>query len=159
MNPTYKKNPLIQWRFYSLILFSLTVIGCTSEVAPTIEVPIQDDLFISTFEDIDQEVSNADFDAGMNIPRKPFGEDCEDNQECESLFCVRGEEGIGGVCSRLCLGADCPSGWGCRAIANSGADVAFVCLPDVARLCRPCSQNLDCPLGQCIEIDGKSIFR
>ncbi len=76
-----------------------------------------------------------------DVPTGP--EPCETGEDCGSGFCV---ETVGGekVCAPLCLEDECPAGWECKAVTNTGGDVVFICLPVVNRLCRPCEYHEDC---------------
>ena len=151
-------NPLKPLDALYILTLMSAILGCTEE-SPVAVMSQETDTSVNIIsnESFDQHMKlpSSEGDSGVPLNLAPFGEGCEDNLDCESGYCVRAEEA--GVCTRLCLGSDCPTGWGCRAISNTGADVTFVCLPDVARLCRPCSQDLDCPLGRCIELDGRAV--
>ena len=70
-----------------------------------------------------------------------FGYECKSNADCESGFCVEGAKGL--VCTKTCL-EDCPKGWGCKSVQNTGGDVVFICLSEFVNLCRPCGKNGDC---------------
>jgi hypothetical protein len=70
-----------------------------------------------------------------------FGEPCEENADCLSGFCVDALAG-GRMCTRRC--GDCPDGYECDLIDNTGADRTFVCLVDRPDLCEPCDTDLDC---------------
>ena len=90
-------------------------------------------------------------------PQGNFMDPCLGAQDCDSGFCV--QFGPDYVCTQYCAGNDCPSGWSCKNVINSGADVVFICVPDEETLCQPCSNNLDC--GQfgdmCIEVGGQMV--
>ena len=86
-----------------------------------------------------------------------FGEPCVENNDCASGWCVATEDGP--VCTKLCLD-ECPEGWGCVGIKNTGADLTFVCVPSGGNLCQPCLSNHQCGDGLCIELtDGKACTR
>ena len=70
-----------------------------------------------------------------------FGWPCEKNHECKSDFCV-GSPG-GKVCTKYCSD-DCPDGWSCNQVVNSGSDVTFICTFGAGGLCRPCHVDADC---------------
>ncbi|MBM4291713.1 MAG: hypothetical protein FJ138_09930, partial [Deltaproteobacteria bacterium] len=94
-------------------------------------------------------------DDGVIFTPKAFGEPCESNSQCASAQCIT--LGEGGVCTQACLGENCPSGWGCRGVANTGADLQFLCVPTDERLCKPCASDGDCPAGACLSVDGLSV--
>ena len=69
-----------------------------------------------------------------------FEDKCVENANCSSRWCV---EHLGeGVCTMACED-ECPSGWSCRQV-GAGPDVAFICVSDVANLCRPCASGEGC---------------
>ena len=70
------------------------------------------------------------------------GEECADEADCRSGYCLQFEDGR--VCSDLCAGGDCPEGWSCKSVVNAGADVVFICVPDRETLCQACANNTDC---------------
>ncbi len=78
-----------------------------------------------------------------------FGEPCGGNEDCESGFCVDGNEGS--VCTDTCL-TDCPEGWRCRGVMNIVPDLVFVCVPDTSTLCLPCRDDRQCRGGLCFDI-------
>ena len=80
-----------------------------------------------------------------------FGSPCAENVDCFSGWCVPTSEGS--VCSQSC-DSDCPDGWRCTGVTTSGADVAFLCLPDSSRLCQPCTVDLQCAAGLCVTLDS-----
>ncbi|MEE2644605.1 MAG: MopE-related protein [Myxococcota bacterium] len=92
---------------------------------------------------------------GALIPLSAFGEPCRSNGECVEGWCV--PAGAENVCTRQCLGDNCPEGWGCRAVSNSGVDLTFLCTPADDRLCGVCAEDSDCPEGRCLVLDGLSI--
>jgi len=79
-----------------------------------------------------------------------FGDPCEGNEDCRSGVCV--ESGGRSVCTVPC--GECPPGWACRSRANTGADVASICVPLDPQLCEPCGHDDDCggPDDLCMEI-------
>ncbi len=70
-----------------------------------------------------------------------FGAPCESGRDCLSGFCVEGLEG-GRICTMTC--GECPEGYECNFVRNSGADVTFICVPDKPDLCKICDSDLDC---------------
>ncbi len=79
-----------------------------------------------------------------------FGCPCVGNEECISGYCVDGPDGF--VCTTACL-EDCPPGWHCKGVTGYGADMIFLCLPDAKKLCFPCTADLQCGGGACIELE------
>jgi hypothetical protein len=78
--------------------------------------------------------------AGCQAGDGCFLDPCEENGQCQSGFCV---EHMGeGVCTQVCE-EECPPGWSCRQ-TGTGPDVTFICISDVANLCRPCASGSDC---------------
>ena len=67
--------------------------------------------------------------------------ECTDGKDCLSGYCV--DSRVGKICTKECEG-DCPEGFGCAQLSNSGTDVTFVCLPKILTLCDPCSTHKDC---------------
>ena len=61
-----------------------------------------------------------------------FGWPCTSNVDCDSGWCVQGPMGY--ICTKLCE-ETCPSGFDCKSISAGGADIAFVCVPDLT--CQP----------------------
>ncbi len=103
---------------------------------------------------IDQMIDQSMQTGGETAKLKEFGEYCSTNADCLSGFCV--PDGRDSICSQLCL-ADCPTGWNCKGISNTGSDTTFVCFKDDARICRLCIGDDDCPKGVCHELDGQSV--
>jgi hypothetical protein len=96
-------------------------------------------------------VNNDDFSTDMGppdmVPRKMFGEPCNDKSECETEICIF--TGLGGICSRLCPPA-CPGGFGCFGVLGGGIDpgaVVDVCVPITTQLCTPCMAASECSAG------------
>ena len=86
-----------------------------------------------------------------------FGAPCFENTDCASGYCIESFDGF--VCSKECL-EECPDGFGCKAVTNTGPDIVFVCVPDVLRLCQPCKEDFQCNGGVCIGIgeEGEGTF-
>lgn len=77
-----------------------------------------------------------------------FGEPCLTDAECESRYCVDAEEGR--VCSQTCS-QDCPDGYACRLLTNSGADAVRICIPVPDTLCDVCRTHAECgPNSYCL---------
>ena len=70
-----------------------------------------------------------------------FLDPCADNKDCLSGWCVQhmGED----VCTQPCT-EECPPGWSCKQVGASDPDVVFICVSDLANLCRPCAVAGDC---------------
>ena len=86
-----------------------------------------------------------------------FGDPCTGNSTCLSGWCVASDEG--NVCTKLCVD-DCPDGWGCVGVTNTGADATFICLPTDSHLCEPCVVDQQCGAGFCVELtDGRACSR
>ncbi len=67
---------------------------------------------------------------------------CDGNSDCDSGFCVQGP--FGSICTIGCVD-ECPTGYSCKA-GGGGADVNFVCVPNLETLCRACASDQDCGL-------------
>jgi len=70
-----------------------------------------------------------------------LGAPCDDESDCNGSWCIAGRDGK--VCSKACT-EECPYGWGCRQNVAVLPDVAFICMPPMPTLCRPCDSNADC---------------
>jgi len=90
-------------------------------------------------------------DARGDITPGELGAPCQSNIDCNSGYCVEGPEGF--VCTRTCI-EECPSDYDCRAVQTAGADVAFLCLPRIIKVCLPCKADYQCTGGACLEIEG-----
>ena len=66
---------------------------------------------------------------------------CSQNSDCESEWCV--ETADGRTCTRTCI-SECPDGWFCGPVSNTGTDVTFICLPRFVTLCKPCQGDAEC---------------
>jgi hypothetical protein len=88
-----------------------------------------------------------------------FLDGCVENADCLSGFCV---EHMGdGVCTSTC-DDECPPGWSCQQV-GTGPDVAYICVSNMANLCRPCATGADCksPGGAedvCVAYGGEGSF-
>jgi hypothetical protein len=86
---------------------------------------------------------------------------CTSNNQCLSGFCVHSEQGQ--VCTKQCL-EDCPAGWACSPIQQTGGDLVYVCLSRFVDLCRPCDVDDDCNsefgvgTNACIDFQGDGSF-
>ena len=83
---------------------------------------------------------------------------CEDNNDCDSGYCVPAPDGSR-VCTTVCgADADCPDGWICSAIANTRPDTVFICVAPRQVQCLACERDTDCGAqnDKCIQI-GRSL--
>ena len=73
-----------------------------------------------------------------------FLDPCDENADCQSGWCVDhlGES----VCSQDCM-EDCPEGWICKQVAGTDPDIVFICVSNVADLCKPCVSSEGCDGG------------
>jgi len=70
-----------------------------------------------------------------------LGDKCDTGTDCAEGWCV---EHLGeSVCTKACV-EDCPPGWTCKAIAGSDPDLVYVCVSQLANLCKPCAAAADC---------------
>jgi len=81
-----------------------------------------------------------------------FGAPCNANVDCNSGWCVEGPEGY--VCTKTCS-EECPSSWDCKAVLSGGSDLVFLCVPQVNKVCVPCTNDIQCTGGKCLLIDGE----
>ena len=70
-----------------------------------------------------------------------FGWPCDDNEDCQSGFCLATAEGQ--VCTQTCFD-ECPDGFECLQWPYSGPDVLYLCIPEHMHLCRPCLDHAAC---------------
>jgi hypothetical protein len=84
----------------------------------------------------------------------PFGAPCADNKECESGWCLTGEEGS--ICTQICV-EECPPGWRCMTMFGLGPDVVTLCVPLAWLLCDSCEKDSDCGGGadRCLPIGSE----
>ena len=114
--------------------------------------------------DAPEEFASSDGSVDTVAPCDPgdgcFLDPCEENSDCLSGWCV---EHMGeGVCTRACQ-EDCPPGWTCKLLGNSGPDPAYACVSDVSNLCKPCADSTHCksPGGQedvCVTYGAEGSF-
>ncbi len=70
-----------------------------------------------------------------------FLDPCTGNTDCHSGWCV---EHLGDpVCTQTCV-EECPAGWECRLLQETGPDVVYLCVSVHANLCKPCADSGDC---------------
>ena len=89
-----------------------------------------------------------------------FLDPCSENSDCQSGWCVlhMGQS----VCSQACS-EECPAGWSCKQVGGTDPDIVYVCVSNVANLCKPCAGGADChsPTGvadACIVLPGEGSF-
>ena len=70
-----------------------------------------------------------------------FGDPCNENGDCSSGFCLFTRDGL--RCSSACI-ENCPPGFACQPIPQSGTDIQFACAQAHISLCRPCDTAADC---------------
>ncbi len=117
---------------------------------------VGDDTGVGTDDGLDttgvDDTSGTDDGTDTGPPEKPpvyQPEDaCEDNEDCDGGWCVTTAEGK--FCTDFCV-SDCPQGWTCAQVSQTGEDLVYVCVPKYARLCDPCASNADC-----IEYDSQA---
>jgi len=95
-----------------------------------------------------------DVNGQTDVPAEPgeFSYPCQSNADCNSGWCVEGEDGY--ICTKTC-DETCPSGYDCKGVSSGGADLVFLCVPRFQKLCVPCSDDLQCNGGRCMQIDGE----
>ena len=70
-----------------------------------------------------------------------FLDPCTENSQCLSGGCI---EHMGqGVCSQSCV-EECPDGFECKQLGDTGVDIMFACISKLANLCKPCAVAADC---------------
>ena len=74
------------------------------------------------------------------LPGEP-GWPCEDNSDCNSLFCIEGPDGK--VCAQPCVDS-CPEGFVCTSVSSGSDDQFFICVYPDLNLCRPCTNSEAC---------------
>ncbi|MFT5434812.1 MAG: hypothetical protein ACI9OJ_005526, partial [Myxococcota bacterium] len=110
----------------------------TSDASQTVDVGGT----VDTGPDVAVDVATPDIavpiDAGPTV--KEFIA-CTENADCDSGWCV--ESADGKTCTETCIDS-CPKDWRCEAVANTGQDVTYICLPRNLTLCNPCIDDSDC---------------
>ncbi|MBT9559011.1 MAG: thrombospondin type 3 repeat-containing protein [Myxococcales bacterium] len=84
-----------------------------------------------------------------------FGCPCANSEDCDSGYCVTGAGGAKS-CTQICID-ECPTGYECKNV-TVGADVAFICVPEIDTLCAACETDLDCGGNRCL-LDGSGYGR
>ncbi|MFO0746743.1 MAG: hypothetical protein U1F43_13885 [Myxococcota bacterium] len=101
----------------------------------------------------DTSTTQPDSDATQDVEIVPggFGAPCVDNGQCDSGYCIQGQDGF--ICTSTCVD-ECPDGYGCKGVASGSADIVFVCVPNVTNFCRPCTIDNECNGGRCLPFAG-----
>ncbi|MEZ4437393.1 MAG: hypothetical protein R3F65_33790, partial [bacterium] len=97
-------------------------------------------------------------DASIGCTLGRYGDTCASGDACCSGLCVEAQQGS--ICTDRCSGPeDCPAGARCAALGNAGADITFVCVPDITALCQPCADDDECddPEDRCLPI-GRGMY-
>lgn len=99
-----------------------------------------------------QELPSEDAGIPEDAKEGEFGAACAGNEDCYSGWCVEGPKGY--LCTKLCT-EECPTGFDCKSVASGASDVAFLCVPQVKKVCFPCTEDFQCAGGACLQIDGQ----
>ena len=89
-----------------------------------------------------------------------FLDPCENSGDCLYGPCV---QHLGNkVCSQGCV-EECPDGWLCEQIADTGPDLQFACVSSYTHLCLPCTNSDDCESASgvqdvCVAYGNKGSF-
>jgi len=70
-----------------------------------------------------------------------LGDPCLEDSDCESRQCVDTIEGS--ICTELCRD-ECPEGYACVLLTETGVDAVRVCLPVPEVLCEACDSDVEC---------------
>jgi hypothetical protein len=86
------------------------------------------------------------------------GAPCSTNSECNSGYCLEGQDGQ--ECVATCS-LSCPIGYGCRGVLGAGGDPVYLCIYEHVTFCQPCRVDRDCETGiggllgaRCVELDA-----
>ncbi len=99
-----------------------------------------------TATDVDTAVDDAVDTADVPV-LLPFASTCTADAECSSGLCMA-HAGGPKLCTSACEG-DCPVGFRCGLAPATGSSLHF-CLPLPGNLCKPCTDDLQCPGGSCL---------
>jgi hypothetical protein len=88
----------------------------------------------------------------FNKEKKPFGEDCQSDMDCESLECAT----YGSVCTKACTyDRECGSGFVCR--ARDGGRAGDACAkPTGVPNGQACNNAAECQSGNCLKPVGQN---
>jgi hypothetical protein len=132
-------------RWIWLPLVALAVASCAEGVPTTPDLSATD---IDVGDDAaDAEPDTPDLEEVTAIETGPdarlggFGDPCDEDDECESRYCIDTDEA--GICTELC-DETCPDGFVCRVVANAGNDAVRLCVPVHDDLCDRCSNDNEC---------------
>ena len=72
---------------------------------------------------------------------------CDTDEDCNYGICLWQCDAY--RCTLACT-EDCPMGWSCRQVPWYLPDPVYICAPDCMDLCKPCIDNKDCIVGDCL---------
>ena len=70
-----------------------------------------------------------------------FLDPCSENSDCQSGWCV---DHLGDAVCTIACQEECSPGWSCQQVSGGGPDLLFVCVSQVANLCKPCGNSDNC---------------
>jgi cysteine-rich repeat protein len=146
---------------------SLLVVGCTTSTGPVVQevkdvVDATVDGTADTPSSPPADTSHDDLTVlpdtsfelvldvvGEDVPVEPgcapgegcFLDPCQGNADCQSGWCV---DHMGDAVCTISCQEECPPGWGCQQVAGTDPDLVFVCVSNVANLCKPCADGNNC---------------
>ncbi|MFH1530611.1 MAG: putative metal-binding motif-containing protein [Pseudomonadota bacterium] len=112
-----------------------------ADAAPDLPTIFPDDGEVVPSDLPPQPDQNGDLPEACEAGEGCLGDPCDDGGDCISGWCVQhmGQT----VCTQECV-EECPPGWTCQQVSAGGRDVVFICVSDLATLCRPCFDSTDC---------------
>ena len=131
----------------------------TDDVTTDVAVDVGTDVIADSQVDDADAATNEDTGADTDTPVDdtidasdaptllPFAATCVADAECSSGLCMA-HAGGPKLCTSACEG-DCPVGFRCGLAPATGSSLQF-CLPLPGNLCKPCSDDLQCPGGSCL---------
>ncbi|MBM4342809.1 MAG: hypothetical protein FJ100_05480 [Deltaproteobacteria bacterium] len=143
------------------VVFSVTIVPGCADPAPSGEFTLADAGGISGFDSTlggdaagGRLLDTANHDAKAACPGGA-GCPCSQNGDCDNSLCL--DTSKGKFCAKVCV-SDCPAGQKCSSVTTGTGDTFFACVDPYARLCDPCSTDLDCQVqgtgtGQSVCID------
>ena len=108
------------------------------ESATDAPVPIDDVGFELIF---DVSEDDAPLQPGCEPGEGCFLDPCQENGDCQSGWCV---DHMGDAVCTISCQEECPPGWSCQQVAGTDPDLVFVCVSNVANLCKPCASGNNC---------------